>query len=133
MAVRIRSRFHTAARERTPAELATVVATLAWKLAIDSIKRMRKAKYDIDIGRPYFEFVSEFLVFLATAADRIAHRELDDEQRIEFTTALVKRLSEIVEDNREMLFDDAEPDECRRDFIGRFNRRGSDYAEFEYT
>lgn len=132
MAVRIRSRFHTKGK-RSPAELATVVAMLAWKLAIDSIGRMRKAKYDIDIGRPYFEFVSEFLVFLATAADRIAHRELDDEERIEFTTALVTRLSEIVEDNRDMLFDAAEPDACRRDFVGRFNRRGADYAEFSYT
>lgn len=132
MAVRIRSRFHTA-RRRTPAELATVVATLAWKLAIDSIGRMRKAKYDIEIGRPYFEFVSEFLVFLATAADRIAHRELDDAERVEFTTALVKRMSEIVEDNRDMLFDAAAPDECRRDFLDRFNRRGADYAEFQYT
>lgn len=132
MAVRIRSRFHSK-RERTPAEFATVVATLAWKLAIDSIGRMRKAKYDIEIGRPYFEFVSEFLVFLATAADRIAHRELDDEGRLEFTTALVKRMSEIVEDNRDMLFDAAILDECRRDFLDRFNRRGGDYAEFGYT
>jgi hypothetical protein len=132
MAVRIRSRFHTKGA-RSPAQLATVIATLAWKLAIDSINRMRKAKYDIDIGRPYFEFVSEFLVFLATAADRIAHRELEDDARVEFTTALVKRMSEIVEDNRDMLFDAAEPDECRRDFLGRFNRRGGDYAEFDYT
>ncbi|HEX8986768.1 MAG TPA: hypothetical protein VF816_02320 [Rhodocyclaceae bacterium] len=132
MAVRIRSRFHSK-RERTPAELATVVATLAWKLAIESIKRMRKADYDIEIGRPYFEFVSEFLVFLATAADRIAHRQLEAEQRVEFTTALVKRLSEIVEDNNDMLLGVAEPDECRRDFLARFNRRGADYAEFDYT
>lgn len=132
MAVRIRSRFHSK-RERTPAELATVVATLAFKLAIDSINRMRKAKYDIDVGRPYFEFVSEFLVFLATAADRIAHRELDEQPRVEFTTALVTRLAEIVEDNRDMLIDQPVPGECRRDFVGRFNRRGPDYAEFEYT
>jgi hypothetical protein len=132
MAVRIRSRFHTKGK-RSPAQLATVVAMLAWKLAIDSIGRMRKAKYDIDIGRPYFEFVSEFLVFLATAADRIAHRELDDDARVEFTTALVTRLSEIVDENRDMLFDDAAPGECRRDFVARFNRRGGDYAEFEYA
>lgn len=132
MAVRIRSRFHTK-REHTPAELASVVATLAWKLAIDSIKRMRKADYDVDIGRPYFEFVSEFLVFLATATDRLAHRELAGEARVVFTTALVKRMAEIVEDNNEMLLGAAAPGECRRDFLERFNRRGADYAEFDYT
>ncbi len=132
MAVRIRSRF-LSKRERTPAQLATVVAALGWKLAVDSIGRMRKAEYDIDIGRPYFEFVSEFLVFLATAADRIAHRELDEQGRVEFTTSMVTRMSELVEENRGMLLGEAEPGECRRDFVARFNRRGADYAEFEYS
>ncbi|MDD5248432.1 MAG: hypothetical protein PHY45_05580 [Rhodocyclaceae bacterium] len=131
MAVRIRNRFHDG-RERAPAELASVIATLAWKLAIDSIGRMRKAQYDIDIGRPYFEFVSEFLVFLATAADRIAHRELDAEARVAFTTALATRMADIVEDNRDMLLGEAAPDACRHDFLDRFNRRGADYAEFGY-
>jgi len=132
MAIRIRNRFHQAGRQRTPAELASVVATLAWKLAIESIRNMRRAQYDIDIGRPYFEFVSEFTVFLAMAADRIAHRELDAEQRVEFTTALAVRLAEIIEDNSGMLLGAAQPGECRRDFLDRFNRRGADYAEFGY-
>ena len=132
MAVRIRSRFHRGGRSRTPAELASVVATLAWKLAIDSMRNMRNAQYDIDIGRPYFEFVSEYMVFLATAADRIAHRELDAEPRIAFTTALAVRMAEIVADNSDMLLGAATPDECRRDFLDRFNRHGADYAEFDY-
>lgn len=132
MAIRIRNRFHAGARERSPAELASVVAMLAWKLAVESIRNMRRAQYDIGIGRPYFEFVSEFMVFLATAADRIAHRELEAEPRIAFTTALVKRLSEVVEDNRDMLLGAAEPGACQRDFLERFNRRGADYAEFDY-
>lgn len=132
MAIRIRSRFHAGQRERTPAELASVVAILAWKLAVESIRNMRRAEYDIDIGRPYFEFVSEFMIFLATAADRIAFRELDAEGRVAFTTALVRRLAEIVEDNRDMLLGEAVPGECQRDFLERFNRRSADYAEFDY-
>ncbi len=132
MAVRIRSRFHTAGRERTPAELASVVAMLAWKLAIDSIKRMREADYDIDIGRPYFDFVCEYLAFLAHCADRIAFRELEPEQRAEFTKALALRLADVVEDNRDMLLGAEVPGESRRHFLELFNQRGSDYAEFEY-
>lgn len=132
MAVRIRSRFHRGGRERTPAELASVVATLAWKLAVDSIGNMRRAQYDIDIGRPYFEFVSEYLVFLATAADRVAHRELEAEPRLVFTIALARRMAGIVEDNRDMLLGAAAPGECERDFLERFNRRGADYAGFNY-
>ena len=76
MAVRIRSRFHTEG-QRSAATLASVVCLLAWKLAVDAIKRMRAADYDIDIGRPYFDFVCEFLVFMAMAADRIAYMKLE--------------------------------------------------------
>lgn len=129
--IRIRSTFHDK-RTRTPAELAGAVAVPSWKLAIESIGRMRCAEYDIDIGRPYYEFVSEFLIYLAVAADRIAHRELEAEARVEFTTALVKTMARFVEENNGMLLGAAQPGECERDFVARFNRRSADYAEFEY-
>lgn len=132
MAIRIRNRFHTKGQQRSPATLASVVAVLAWKLAIESIKRMRGAGYDIDIGRPYFDFVCEFLVYMALAADRVAHRELDPEPRAEFTAALAKRLSEIVEENSGMLLTDVESGVCRRRFVDLFNRRSGEYAEFGY-
>ena len=131
MAVRIRSRFH-AEGQRSEATLASVVAVLAWKLAIESIKRMRQADYDIDIGRPYFDFVCEFMVFMAMAADRIAYAKLDGDKRAEFTAALATRMAEIVGDNDEMLLGAAQPGECQQYFIELFNRRGADYAEFDY-
>ena len=81
MAIRLKTKFHTKG-QRSPATLASVVAVLAWKLAIESIKRMRKADYDIDAGRQYFDFVCEFLVFLAVSADRIAYRELEEGDRV---------------------------------------------------
>lgn len=110
-------------------ELASVVGAMGWKLAIDSLKRMREADYEIDIGPTYFEFVCEYMVFLATAADRIAHADLSAEDRIEFTTALVKRMAEIVEDNREMRIEALPPGQSRTWFFDLFNRRGDDYAE----
>lgn len=131
MAVRIRSRFHTEG-ERPAAALASVAGILGWKLAIDAIKRMRQANYDIDIGRPYFDFVGEFLVFIAVAADRIAAMKLSPERRVEFTTALARRMADIVEENSDMLLGVVESGVCRRHFIDLFNRRGGEYAEFDY-
>lgn len=131
MAVRTLSRFHTPG-QRSPKTLASVVAMLAWKLAVESIKRMRKADYDIDIGRPYYDFVCEFMVFLTVAADRIAYRELDAESRVAFTTALVRRLAEILEENHYLLLGGAVPGESQRHFLDLFNRRSADYAEFGY-
>ena len=45
MAIRVRSNFHSRGKARSEAALASVVAMLAWKLAIDAIKRMREAKF----------------------------------------------------------------------------------------
>lgn len=132
MAIRLKTKFHTPG-QRSPATLASVVAVLAWKLAIESIKRMRKADYDIDPGRPYFDFVCEYLAFLAVAADRVAYRALDGAARGEFTSALVNNLARFVEENNIMLLGEAVPGESRRHFIDLFNRRAADYAEFDYT
>ena len=130
MAVRIRKRFHAGGRERTMAELASVVAMLSWKLAIDSIKRMREAQFDIDIGRPYFDYVVETMAFHAHYADRIAFEKLSAEQRAEFTAALAKRMAEAIEDNADMLLAATEPGACRRRFLEVFNTAGADYAEY---
>ncbi len=132
MAIRIRSSFHSRGKTRSQAALASVIAMLAWKLAIDSIKRMREAKFDIDLGRSYFDFVCEHLAFLAHVADRIAHRDLEPGQRAEFTTALAKRLAEVIEDNAEMLLTDSPPGSCRQHFLDVYNQAGADYAEFDY-
>lgn len=131
MAVRVHTRFHTAG-QRTPATLASVVALLSWKLSVDSIQRMRKAGYDIDIGRPYFDYVCEFMAFLALSADRFAHRDLDADARAAFTTALVKRLAEMVAENRYLLMGDELPGGLAQHFIALFNRRSIDYGDFDF-
>ena len=131
MAIRIKSKFH-AAGQRPTATLASVVAVLSWKLAIQSIKSMRKADYDIDVGPPYFDYLCEFMIFLALAADRVAFRELDETQRAEFTSALAKRMAEIFEENHDRLLGGAAAGETRRRFLETFNRRGAEYADFDY-
>lgn len=131
MAIRIKSKFH-AAGQRSAATQASVVAVLSWKLAIQSIKSMRKADYDIDVGPAYFDYLCEFMIFLALAADRVAYRALDAEPRVEFTTALARRMAEIFEENHDRLLGAAAPGESQRRFLELFNRRGAEYADFEY-
>ena len=130
--IRIRSHFH-AAGERSAATLASVIAMLAWKLAQASLTRMRKAQFDIDLGRSYFAFVCEQLAFIAHLADRLAYRQLDAEQRAAFTRALALRLAEVVEDNAGMLLVDSAAGACRQHFIAIFNASGDDYADFSYA
>jgi len=132
LAIRIRSHFHSGGRERSAAELASVIAMLGWKLSQDAIRRMRAAQYDIDIGRQYFDFVCEYLAFMLHAADRIAYRALAADKRVAFTTALALKLADVVEDNRDMLIAEPEPGRCRRHFIALANLRGGEYADFAY-
>ena len=114
------------------AELASVIAMLAWKLSQEAIRSMRAAQFDIDIGRQYFDFVCEYLAFMLHAADRVAHRALAADKRTEFTTALALKLAEVVEDNRDMMIAEPEAGRCRRHFIALANLRGADYADFAY-
>lgn len=114
------------------AALASVVAMLAWKLSVDSIKRMREAKFDIDLGQPYFDFVCESMAFYAHIADRIAFGKLDAAQRSEFTTALALRMADAIEENADMLLEAPVPGECRKHFLGLFNQAGDDYAEYGF-
>jgi len=132
LAIRIRSRFHKGAGERSMPELASVIAMLGWKLSQEAIRRMRAAQFDIDIGRQYFDFVCEFLAFMLHAADRIAYRALDADKRLAFTTALALKLAEVVEENRDMLIAEPEPGRSRSHFIALANERGADYADFSY-
>jgi hypothetical protein len=113
-------------------ELASVIAMLGWKLSQEAIRRMRAAQFDIDIGRQYFDFVCEYLAFLLHAADRIAHRALDADKRLAFTTALALKLADVVEENRDMLITELEPGQSRSHFIALANERGADYADFSY-
>ena len=131
MALRLRNSFHSG-RPRSMAEHASVIAMLAWKLAQEAIARMRQADYDIEVGRGWFDFVCEYLVFLALAADRIAHDELTAEQRGEFTVALVRRLAAMVEEAREALLPDLPPGDAGRGFLEAYNRRSDEYADFGF-
>jgi hypothetical protein len=131
MALRLRNSFHSG-RPRGMAEHASVIAMLAWKLAQEAIARMREAGYDIEVGRGWFDFVCEYLSFLALSADRIAHAELDEAQRAEFTVALVKRLAGMVEESREALLPDQPPGAAYSGFLDLFNRRADEYAEFGF-
>jgi len=132
MAIRIKSRFHAAGR-RTPATLASVAALLAWRLAVESIDRMRGAGYDIDIGRQWFDFACEFIAFLAVCSDRIAWRELDGDTRAQFTIALVRRLAEMLDENEYLLQGETIVGGVSQHFVDLFNRRSADYAEFDYS
>jgi hypothetical protein len=128
--MRIKSQWFRSERPKAVSEIAGAVAFIVWRVAQQVLRNMRRADFEIEAGPKYFDFLSEWLIFLVHSADRLAYRRLG-ESRAEFTTALANRVGEILADNRCDLLGDAEPEQIKDWFIDLLNLRLSDYADFE--
>ena len=129
--MRVRSRWFKSDREKTPEEIASAVAFIAWRVAQNALKNTRKAHFEVEVGPQYFDFMQEFLVFLIQVADRIAHRRQPWNLRVAFITALAHRVADILAENRGDLLGEPARDIKSR-FIERLNQAADDYAAFEY-
>jgi hypothetical protein len=96
------------------------------------LKQMRSAQFDIDVGPQYFAFMREVLVFLIQVVDRMAFDRMPAQTRGDFTTALVRRVAEILEDSEDDLLGTPAPgqESHRAQFIDLFNALSDDYATF---
>ena len=129
--MRVKSIWFKSGREKTPQEIAGAAAFIIWRIGQNALKNTRKADFDVAVGVQYFTFLSEFLIFLVQVADRIAYGRLSGEARVVFTTALAKRVAEILAENQSELLGGG-VGEHKGNFIGRLNLRAGEYAECEY-
>jgi len=134
-AMRIKSRWFSGdgtTVRKSAAEQGSAMAFIVWRVAVNMLKRMRAARFDIDAGAPYFAFVREVLVFLAVVADRMAYERMAPEQRAEFLGALVRHVARHLQENADELLGPpvaGEPSHGDR-FIDLFNELAGHYAEF---
>lgn len=129
--MRVKSNWFREGQARTPQQNASAIAFIAWRIADNALKNMRRADFDIAVGPQYFAFLSEFLVFLVLVADRIAYRRMDEETRTLFTSTVANRVGETLADNWSRLLGGTEA-EHKAAFIDRLNRRAGEYADYEY-
>ena len=131
-AMRIKSHWFKPGAAKTPADHASAMAFIVWRVAQSMLKRMRGAQFDIDAGQPYFAFMREVLVFLVAVTDRIAHARLDEAARQEFTVALVRHLARTLQENEDRLLGPPPPGAPAHadTFIDLVNQLGQHYAEF---
>lgn len=132
MLKRTKSRWFARGKPRTPESLATVVAFTAWRLALDSIRRMRKAQFEIAADAQYFAYLRDYLIFLIHLTDRLVALRYPLEQRAAFTTAMCRRIAELQAENQARLVGGDEA-QIRHDFIDAFNEQGDDYATLEFA
>jgi hypothetical protein len=131
-AMRIKSTWFKPGAEHAPAEQASAMAFIVFRVGRRMLERMRGADFDIDAGAPYFAFLSETLVFLIAVVDRIAAARLEPQARIEFTTALVQHVARTLGENQDDLLGAPAPGETAHAhrFIDLVNELVTHYAEF---
>lgn len=129
--MRVKSNWFQSGRIKTPQEIAGAAASIVWRIALNALNHMRGADFDIAVGPQYFEFLSEFVIFLVQVGDRIAYRHLSEEDRAVFTSTLANRAGEILAENRTEYLDGDIPTH-KADFIARLNARAEEYARYEY-
>src|ERR1019366_608045 len=130
--MRIKSHWFKAGASKTPQQTASALAFIVWRVAQNMLKQMRSAQFDIDVGPQYFAFMREVVVFLIQDVDRMAFDCMPEGTRAEFTTALVRRVAEILEDSENDLLGLPAPglESHRTQFIDMFNGLSDDYATF---
>ena len=128
--IRIKNTWFRPGRPRTPEELAAALAFIAWRVAQNMLKSMRRAEFDIDPGPQYFDFLAEALAYAIQVAWRLVYPRYDDAGRAAFMNTLANRSGEELAENRSRLLGDAEPAAIKARFIELLNRRNEEYAEF---
>lgn len=128
--MRIKSRWFKSARPRDAVEISGAMAFIVWRAGQHVLRNMREADFDIPPGPRYFDFLTEWLIFLIHSADRLAFAALG-QGRAQFTTMLAHRIGEILADNRVELLADEPRADVKGRFIDLLNLRLQDYAHFD--
>jgi hypothetical protein len=131
--MRVKSQWFRPATPKSATEIAGAAAFIVFRVAQNSLKNMRQARFELPAGPTYFAFLAEFLAFLVLCADRIAHARGDEPWRIEFTTALANRVGTFLADNESSLLGLDAPEEVKRRFVALVNARSADYSDCRWS
>ena len=130
-AMRIKSQWFKSDGPKSAEQQASAMAFIVWRTALNMLKRMRGADFDVDAGTPYFAFMREVLVFLIAVVDRIAYLRMIDAERVAFTTAMVRHCADTLADNEnDLLGPRADGQSSQDSFIDLVNEVVNHYAEF---
>ncbi|MDP1896329.1 MAG: hypothetical protein Q8K43_00425 [Sulfurimicrobium sp.] len=131
MAIRVKSKWHTRGAPKTPHQVATVIASLIFRVAEEKVTHMQQDDFEISSTEQGFAMIAEYLAFLVQYTDRFVYQRVDDEYRSELINIIVKRLAEILEDNQ-VAFMGPSPDSYQKRFISLLVERLAEYATFDY-
>jgi hypothetical protein len=130
--IRVKSNWYRGDRKKTPQEIAGAFAFIIWRISDNTLKNVRRADFDIEIGPQYFAFLQEFLIFLVMVADRIVYTQLNEQDRYAFTSALANRVAEHMAENQAEWLGGLLR-EYKDRFVDVLNQRAGEYADYAYA
>ncbi|MEJ2142961.1 MAG: hypothetical protein P8Y24_11510 [Gammaproteobacteria bacterium] len=127
--VRIKSRWSKKDKTHTPEEIGGAMAFIIWKLAMNVVLSMENAQYKTETQQDRIDIITEVLIFCIHIADRMTIERFDENERMEFMTALAGKCAKHLEDNMRDL---GKKGEFKQPFIELMNQRFADYAGFAF-
>lgn len=132
MAIRVKSQWHTTGEAKSPQQVATVVASLIFRVAEEKVTHMQQADFEISSKEQGFAMISEYLAFLLQYTDRFIYGRVEEAYRAALIGAIAKRIAEILEDNQLTYIGPVEGASYQSRFITLLNERLAEYAGFDY-
>jgi hypothetical protein len=128
VALRIKSHWWNDDQERSLPEIASALAFIAWRIAVDKAINLHCERFIYESDRQRLDVIEEYLVFLIQIADRMSHGMLEDENRRTLITQFAKKVFEHIQDNAQDLLG---PGDYGSPFITRLNSRSEEYADYQ--
>jgi hypothetical protein len=130
MALRIKSHWKDDERERSLPEIASALAYIAWRIALDKAINLHCERFVYRDDAQRLAVIREYLVFLVQVTDRLAHAELDEADRRTLIVEFAKKLFGHVQDNSQDLLGSGD---YGGPFIALLDTRSAEYAEFQFA
>lgn len=108
---------------------ATASAYIIWQIALHFTKNLHEEKFEYESDQQRFGVLTEYLIFLSHATDRIVYPGLSNEDRQKFMDALCNQVARHYQRNVEEILGKGD---YRPDFLSRMNLRFDQYASGEF-
>ena len=79
--MRIRSKWSAKHRDRSPEEIAGVVAFIAWRICTQAVLELENNDFQTDTQVQRLAIIWEFAAFLIHITDRMMYERMDEEER----------------------------------------------------
>jgi hypothetical protein len=129
VAIRIKSQWHDEDADRSPEEIGSAIAFIAWRIAVDKAVTLHGENFVYHDDHQRLAVIAEYLAYETQIADRLIYRMLDNETRGAVITALAMKLADHYRDNANELLGAGDH---ANTFIAHFNQRSREYAEFNF-